>query len=55
MTAFAMRRTTGSSLKGWILRALLLGAVGVTVVYAKTIGLFLRVFIKELFAGSKPE
>ncbi len=57
MTAFAMRRqaSSGTSLKGWILRGLVVGAMAVTALYAKTIGLFLKVFFKELFAGSKPE
>jgi hypothetical protein len=36
-----------------ILRMLILGAVGLTMVYAKTIGVFLKVFFKELMAGPK--
>jgi hypothetical protein len=54
-THAATAPSAGFSLRKWILRALIAGFVAVSLVYAKTVGLFLKVFIKELFPRSKKE
>jgi hypothetical protein len=45
----------GFSVQKTILRLLMLGALGLTIFYAKTIGVFLRVFVRELMATPKKE
>lgn len=50
-TQAATAPTTGFSMKKWILKLLFMGFVIVTMIYAKTIGIFVKVFVKELFSG----
>jgi hypothetical protein len=50
-----MSASSGFSLKKLIFRMLMLGLMAVTVLYAKTIGIFLKVFVQELMRSPKKE